>query len=121
MDNRQVHVTRATDFSDEYNLAVIIPFLVVGTLGNTLTLCVLQRPFFKDKSFAVFLRSLAVADTGSQWLSLGTIQIFSIGRTTMRREWEYRIQIIFYTIFSLASSWTIVLVHYRESRYCVQT
>ena len=96
--------------TDQYALAATIPFLIVGTLGNILTLVVLHRPAFRNKSFAVYLRALAIADTGVIWIGLRTIQIFQIGRTTMKMEWEHRVQTCLFSIVSIFSSWTIVLV-----------
>ena len=101
--------------TDTYIYASAVPILTMGTIGNILTLCVLLRTTFSKKSFAVFLRALAVADTLCMWLDTRTMDLFyfdGFARTVISTgmEWQCRFHVFGWAPVCVISSWMLVLV-----------
>ena len=92
------------------NLATAIPILTLGTTGNFFTLLVLRRPNYTAKSFSVFLRALAVADTLALWVDPTTVEMFNSTFWDQVPEGECTFYTWFVNLVGIASSWTLVLV-----------
>ena len=109
---QQANITdgHSTRYDETYVLVTTIPLLIFGTIGNILTIFVLQRRGYVYPTLRVFLSALAVADVLSIWSDQITVDMFYFTRNTPIAEWECRTHVFFFGTASICSSWTLVLV-----------
>ena len=92
---------------------IIIPiFLLVGIVGNSLSIVTVTNKHCKKSSYTVFLTALAIADLLTLILSIADrwiIETFNVPMETIGPVY-CRLQLFFASLFSGLSLWTIVLL-----------
>lgn len=95
--------------------------LVVGTVGNTISLFVLRHPFFRDSPISFTLSALAVVDTLVLCTSLLRQWILALGRGNIRDllgDFSCKGHFLLTYYLHQLSSWTLVVVTV-ERTFCV--
>ena len=86
--------------------------VVLGTVGNGLTIAMMRRAKMKSAVATVYLLALAVADTGLLWIGAGHWWISTAFKITIRDmdTWLCKFHFFFITYFSMLSAWILVFV-----------
>lgn len=95
--------------------------LVVGTVGNTISLFVLRHPFFRDSPISFTLSALAVVDTMVLYTSLLRQWILALGLGNIRELFgnvSCKGHFLLTYYLQQLSSWTLVVVTI-ERTFCV--
>ena len=86
--------------------------VVLGTVGNGLTIAMMRRARMKSSVATVYLLALAVADTGLLWIGAGHWWISTAFKINIRDmdTWLCKFHYFFITYFSMLPAWILVFV-----------